>query len=258
METQLNNAINWLKEARINKKGIDGVLTGSCLLGEWWEGMDVDVFVFSSAEFKNLLWKLYYYDNFQILDPREQWKFDKFIYEEEWKTKHTSGVHTMKFMYNACIPINIIFKSNKKNIFDVLSSFDMSMVARGYDLRVLEYVELPNDGSIKDKIVTWNKWNKQFTDPTIWSVSKMLRQVDRIIKYHKRGYNTDAVAVKYIELIDKILSEQNIFDSPKYGEILKRSKDNFTVIKGIFKIWLDTHEVTDEQLETIQTKIKEI
>lgn len=258
MEQNIKNAISWIKDAKIFDKPINGCLAGSCMLNTYFEGMDIDIFVYSSVEFINVLWKLYYDDNFQLLSPQELWKFEKSISESKWKKEHKLGLSSMKFTWNTCIPVNIIFKNNKTNIFDVLSSFDMDIVALGYDLKSRSYLDLGNAENRKNKIASFNKWNKEFDNPSIWSVTKMLRQTTRIIKYYKRGYNTDEVVLKYIELIDKILKDQNIFDSPKYDILLKTAKTNFGLIKKIFNMWLKNHKITDAELELINTKIKEI
>lgn len=258
MEKQIKNAISWIKEVTILDKPINGCITGSCMLDTYWEGMDIDIFVYSSEEFINVLWKLYYDNNFQLLEPTEIWKFDRFVKESSWQKENKLSINTIKFMWNTCIPVNIIFKNNKKTIFDVLSSFDIDIVALGYDLRSGKYLDLGDEIYRADKIALPNKWNTEYDNPTIWSVSKMLRQVGRIIKYYNRGYNTDPIVLKYIELIDKILEDQNIFNSPKYDVLLKTAKTNFTLIKDIFKAWLDTHTITKKTLELIETKIKEI
>ena len=47
-------------------------------------------------------------------------------------------------------------------------------------------------------------------------MNRILRQLDRVIKYHKRGYNTDALVIKYIEIIDSIQEVQDIFHSENF------------------------------------------
>ena len=57
---------------------------------------------------------------------------------------------------------------------------------------------------------------------------------------------------------EKIHEFQNIFDSDNFSERLKIKKENTKIVKDICKIWLKTHEISDEQLEVLKTKIKEI
>ena len=117
--------------------------------------------------------------------------------------------------------------------------------------------KIVKDSSIT-KIASWNKWNPAFYEPELWEVNKLLRQFERVIKYHKRGYNTDALVIKYIELIDEILKLQDIFNSANYTERLKLNKKNLKVVKKLCELWLKTHEFTDEQQEALKIKIKEL
>ena len=70
--------------------------------------------------------------------------------------------------------------------------------------------------------------------------------------------NTDAVVVKYIELIEEVQKYQSIFDSDSFNETLKIRKRNTKVVKQICEVWLKTHEMSEEQLELLKEKIKEI
>ena len=63
---------------------------------------------------------------------------------------------------------------------------------------------------------------------------------------------------KYIELINGIQEYQNIFNSDNFSEKLKIRKANTKIVKKICETWLETHEITDKQMETIDEKIKEI
>ena len=140
----------------------------------------------------------------------------------------------------------IIFKKNCTNIFSVLSSFDINIICKGYDLKTKEYLDLTTNPG---KIASWNKWNPAFQNTEIWSVSRILRQLERCFKYYKRGYNTDAVIHKYIELINTLQEFQSVFSSENFNEKLKITQENTLVIKQLCQLWLTTHEITDEQLE---------
>lgn len=251
MIEHINYVIKYLKG-----QSIKGCITGSCLLGEYYDGMDVDLFVYDEKSFNKILFDLNYNKDFQILDKLEAWKLDQFL-TKEYNNKSSFGITTIKFMYNTCIPVNIILKSGCKNIFSVLSSFDMNVISVGYDIETKQFLDL-SEGSTKTKIVSWNKWNTNFYDPELWQISRLLRQLERVIKYYKRGFNTDAVCVKYIELIDDVQKFQNIFDSNNFSEKLEIRKKNTKIVKQICEVWLKTHEITDKQLETIKEKIKEI
>ena len=249
MKEHIDYIINYLK-----KQPIKGCITGSCLL-DYFDDQDVDLFVYDEKSFNKILFDLHYNENFLILDKLEQWKLDQFL-NKEYNNKASFGITTIKFIYNTCVPVNIILKKRANNIFSVLSSFDMDIIARGYDIETQQYLDLSEH--LPKKQATWNKWNTNFYDPELWQISRILRQLQRVIKYHKRGFNTDVVCLKYIELIDKVQEFQNIFNSDNFSEILKVRKRNTKVVKEICKVWLKTHEISDEQLELLTEKIKEI
>lgn len=249
MKENIDKVIEFLKE-----QPIEGCITGSSLLGTF-DKQDVDLFVYNEKSFTKVLFAMYYNDAYQILDKLEEWKFQQFINKE--KGKAGFGITTIKFTYNTCVPVNIILKKNCYNIFDTLASFDMDIICKGYDIKTKQYLDLSGD-SHKTKIASWNTWNTAYYDPELWQISRILRQLERIIKYHRRGYDTDNVVKKYIELINTIQNYQNIFDSKNFKEKLKIKKNNTKIIKQLCEVWLETHEITDEQLELLKIKIKEI
>ena len=250
MKKNIDDAISWIK-----KQDIRGCITGSCMLG-YFENQDIDVFVYDEKSFNKLLFAMYYGDKFLILDKLEQWKFDRQVNAIE-SNKAPFGINTIKFTYNTCIPVNIIYKKHCYNIFSVLSSFDMDIISLGYDIETKQYLDLSGD-SHKTKKASWNKWNTSYYNPDLWEISRILRQLERVIKYHKRGYDTDDVLKKYITLIKEIQQYQNIFNSINFSEKLKVRKKNAKIVKEICEVWLNTHKITDKQLETLTQKIKEI
>lgn len=250
MEENQKRVIQWIKDQRIK-----GCLTGSCLLG-YYEGSDVDFFAYSEAAFTQMFYAMYHNPMFQILDLLEVWKANKFI-ERKLDNYNKTKLVTIKFMFNTCIPVNIIFKSHCTDGYSVISTFDMDVIAKCYDTFIQQEIDLTY-GSAKSKIVSWNKHNQNFYDPELWQISRILRQLERVIKYHKRGYNTDAVCIKHIELINEVQKFQDIFSSDTFTENLKIRKSNTKIVKKICEKWLETHEISDEQLELLKEKIKEV
>ena len=249
MKDNIDSAIKWLKE-----QPIQGCITGSALL-DYFEGQDVDVFVYDEKSFTKLVFAMYHNDMFTILDPLEKWKFEQYINKND-STFFKFGLITIKFTYNTCVPINIIVKKKCDTIFSVLASFDLDIIAKGYDIETKQSMDLSEN---KDtKVATWNKWNTAFYSGEIWQISRILRQLERCFKYHKRGYNTDAVVLKYIELIGKLQDVTNIFNSDKFSAKLKITQENTLIVKQICEKWLETQEITDKQIELLQLKIKEI
>ena len=252
MKDQQQNLITYIKTLNVK-----GCITGSALLPEYYEKSDIDVFLYDVPSFIKLYYTLRLNPMFTILDKLELWKATMVEQKDFANNKHHSGVTTIKLVYNTCIDVNIILKKNSNNIFAVLSSFDMDIVSKGFDLETKQYLDL-TDGSVETKIASFNKWNPAFYNTELWSVSRILRQLERTIKYYKRGFNTDAIVLKYIELIYAIQEYQSIFNSENFNEKLKTTQSNTLIVKQICEVWLKTHEITDEQIEILQQKIKEI
>lgn len=249
MKEQINKAIDWIKEQPIR-----GCITGSCLL-EYFEGQDVDVFVYDEKSFNKLLFAMHHNDIFTQLDLLEKWKFEQYINKNN-STFYKFGLITIKFHYNTCVEINVILKKRCGDIFSVLSSFDLDIICKGFDIETKQYLDLSEN--LPDKAVTWNKWNTTYYSNEIWAISRILRQLTRCLKYHNRGYNTDAVVIKYIELLDTLQEYESIFNSETFNDKLKITQENTIVLKQLCKSWLDTHEITDDQLKLMEQKTREI
>jgi hypothetical protein len=249
MKEQVELAKEWIKT-----QPIKGCITGSSLLG-YFEGQDVDVFTYDEKSFTKLLFSMYHNPMFTILEPIEEWKFNEYINKNQ-STFFKFGLITIKFMYNTCIPINIVLKKKCTDIFSTLASFDLDIICIGYDIQTKKVLNLSEN--IGDKVATWNKWNVSFYNEDVWGISRVLRQLERCFKYHKRGYNTDNVVLKYIELIEKLQKFESIFNSDNFNNKLKATQANTKIVKQLCNLWLETHTITDKQLETLREKIKQI
>ena len=249
MREQIENSIKWLKQ-----QPIKGCITGSCLL-DYFEGQDVDVFVYDEKSFIKLLFAMEHNPMFTQTDPIEIWKWEQYRDKNE-SSFFKFGLITIKFNYNTCIPINIILKKKCQDVFSVLSSFDLDIICKGYDIQTEQYLDLSE--GLPDKVATWNKWNTAYYSEEIWQMSRILRQLSRCFKYHKRGYNTDLLVEKYLEILTKLQEYESVFSSENFNEKLKITQENTIVIKQICKVWLETHSIDEKQMELLETKVKEI
>lgn len=249
MKEQFEKALKWAKELDVN-----GCVTGSGLLGYIPDAnQDIDIFVYDEGSFNRVLYKMEYDKMFQIIEPLERWKFKE--WEENQKIPYKLGLVTVKFKYNLAIDINVILKKDKKSAFDVISSFDLDIICKAYDLKTKQFLDLSeNDG----KTAHWNKWNTSFYSEDVWTINRLLRQFQRCIKYHKRGYNTDLLVEKYIELLDRLLDYKNVFNSQKFDERLESIKANGKALKELLNLWLKNHEFTDEEMELLIEKTREL
>lgn len=185
------------------------------------------------------------------------WKASIIEEKELTSNKHFTGVTSFKFYFNTCIPINIVLKKNCTNIFSVLNTFDMDIVCIGYCLQTKQTLDLSGN-SHTTKIANYNRWNPAFESEEVWQLNRIIRQIERVIKYYKRGWNTDPIMFKYLKLIDKIQNFDNIFSSENFDTKLKISQENTKIVKSICLLWLEKHEISDKELELLKEKIKEI
>jgi hypothetical protein len=250
MKEQIENA----KSEILSIPYLKGCITGSSMIGSF-DNQDIDVFLYSEADFTKAIYAAYYNPMFLIIDPLEKWKYEKYINEDSSYKK--LGLISIKFKYNTCIDVNFILKRNCNNVFSVLSSFDMDIVCIAHDIQSNQILDLTN-GSLITKVANWNKWNNSYYSTELWDWKRLLRQLDRVIKYHKRGYCTDQVIKKYLEIIDNILNYENIFSSSAFSESLTNTKSNLLNVKSICELWLSTHSIKDEELKLLNDKLKSL
>jgi hypothetical protein len=192
---------------------------------------------------------------FTILDPLEKWKFEQYINKNN-STFYKFGLITIKFNFNTCVEINVILKKKAKDIFSVLSSFDLDIICKGYDIQTKKHLDLSEN--LPGKKATWNKWNTTYYSDEIWAISRVLRQLNRCFKYHKRGYNTDEVVEKYLELLVKLERYESIFSADTFNDKLKVTQENTIIVKEICKVWLATHDISEDQMKLLELKTREI
>lgn len=248
MKEQINKVIEFIKE-----QPVEGCIAGSSLL-DYFPDQDVDVFLYDISSFTEMFYILKHNKMFVLADKVQAWSADKFRKNITTALKK-NGILSIKFLYNTCVDVNIVLKNNANNIYSVLSSFDMDIICKGYDLLTKETFDFTYGSTITKK-ASWNKLNKKYYNPELWDIKSILRQTVRVFKYYGRAIDVDNVILKYIELADSIQEMENIFDSPKYEEFLKPAKINTLTIKNICEYWLKTHNISDKELELLKLTIK--
>ena len=247
MQEQINAAIELLK-----KQNIQGCITGSCLL-DYFPGQDIDVFVYSESDLTALLYFMHYNPLFQILDPLEKYKYNEYTINGK-SSINSIGLITIKFKYNLCVDVNVVYRKSNNNIFDVISNFDINLICKGYDIRTKETLDL--GGYTGNKIGTWNKWNKSFYNPNMWDCKRFIRQFERVVKYEQRGYNLDAVTDKYIELTEGVLQLENIYKTERGTEFYEKTIKEFQVVLALLKQYKKSKEISVEGLKILKDLIK--
>ena len=144
---------------------------------------------------------------FTILDPLEKYKFEEYINKGK-SSLHKIGLITIKFKYNLCVDVNVVFRKTNYNVFDVISNFDISLICKGYDIKTGKTLDLSEYNG--DKVGTWNKWNKSYYQPDIWDTKRLMRQFSRVAKYEERGYDLISVTDKGIGIPPEMQDE--LFD----------------------------------------------
>jgi hypothetical protein len=103
---------------------------------------------------------------------------------------------------------------------------------------------------------TWNRWNQVFyKKEDFWSVKRVLRQFDRVIKYTERGYDLSEVTDKYIEIVEENLRVENYYKSEKGNLYFDNTMKQFEVVLKILQAWKVNQKITPEELLTLRTLI---
>jgi len=248
MKEQFEQVFNLIKD----QNHINGCIAGSAMLGfqeEW--NQDIDIFCYDEQSFTALLYFMHYNKMFTILDPLEKHKFEDYTRNNK-SSLNNLGLITIKYTYNLCVPVNIVYKKFLNNIFNVLSSFDVDLIAQGYCLKTKKTLSLRESTGSK---VYCNSWNPSFHQLDIWSTKRLIRQFLRVIKYTERGYDLEDVTDRYISMINEILNQNNIYKTQKGTEFYEKTQKEFSIVLKILEYWKKEKKMTPENQLILQTFI---
>lgn len=247
IQEKIKSTINAVKTLPIN-----GCITGSCMLPTfdpegWSSTPDVDVFVFGEGELYHMVDLCRYALRMEpgMGTPRSR-------KQEEWKLGRLNsaglnrkiGITTYKFYYDGVI-INVTHKMSKHGghwipaltTADVLSTFDMSIVMQGYDIKHHVHYDM----RVGDPMVAIpNPLREQ--DCMLWTVAKWVRQFDRVIKYYNRGFDTRPMAEFYLKMIDEAIKVGNLFDSEESKDRFESMSHEFIEKRAAIAEWLEEHK----------------
>lgn len=231
---------------------IDGCITGSCLLPgfdpeSWGTVPDVDIFLFGEAE---LVRACELAQHALKMEPGSGTQRSRL--QEEWKLgrlhdaglNNRIGVTTYKFFCDGVI-LNLTFKQRKFHgrwvpILDtpgVLQSFDMSIVMQGYDIKHHVMYDMRTGDP---KVATPNPLRDH--DCVMWTVSKWVRQFDRVVKYYNRGFDTRPMAKFYLDMIDSCIEAGCLFDSEESKQAFESFSNEFLEKRANIADWYDAHK----------------
>lgn len=209
----------------LKKTDINGCITGSSMLDcdfETWESLpDVDVFVYTEPQLQYAANLLMFKYGFEPLTAGEEWKLNRVQNRGSQKNSYLSTVKLKR----GDVVVNITYKQWKNNIFSVLSSFDMSIIMIGYDIRKHVMLDLRCgwDGMVPED--PDNRWSNDINvavpnplrdqDVDMYGTEMWVRQFDRVIKYWNRGFDTRPMARFYIKLINSVIDKGQLFQTDK-------------------------------------------
>lgn len=242
---QIKDTIELLKGT-----GINGCITGSSMLDadfDMWESHpDVDVFVFAEPQLLDSVNLLMYKHGFEPATKGEAWKIDRI---RNRGMKKNASLQTVKLKHGDVV-VNITWKYGKTTMASVLASFDMSIIMIGWDIRHGFGMDLRTrtdsimdpDGKWSDdpRVAVPNPLRDQDVD--MYGTEMWVRQFDRVIKYWNRGYDTRKMARFYIELIERVISNGQLFASESATNAFQEFVDVYEPLRDKMVEWLKDKE----------------
>lgn len=243
----IKNTIEMLKQTDIN-----GCITGSSMLDAdfdtWDSAPDIDVFVYTEPQLQYAVNLLMFKHGFEPLSPGEEWKLNRVQNKGSQKNSYLS---TVKLKHGDVV-VNVTYKQWKNNIFSVLSSFDMSIIMVGYDIRKHVMLDLRCgwEGMVPED--PDNRWSKSTRvampnplrdqDVDMYGTEMWIRQFDRCIKYWNRGYDTRPMARFYIKLINDVIDKGQLFQTDKSEAAYQGFITAYEPLRDKMVQWLEDKE----------------
>lgn len=227
---------------------IMGCITGSCMfaldsdaIAYWGSRPDIDVFVFTTGDMIRLPTILMEHGwkpgkkNDDKSAKNEAWKMGKLFHDNTFKKKY--NLSTISLIDDRGIAVNITQKNNCNKTSAVLTSFDMDIVMRGFDIQSGNLLDMRNDATT----VAHPNMEKRIEIEAV-SVDMWVRQFDRVIKYYDRGFDTRPMAKFYHDLIGDVLELGPTCVSEKAMEFYENIADNLIKAKANIDAWLKEHK----------------
>lgn len=249
----IKNKINRMIDV-VKMMPIRGCITGSCFLpgfdpDVWGSTPDVDVFVYSEADLVRACTYAEY-----TLKMKPGTGSDRSEKQERWKLgrlfknglNYKLGITTYKFHSDGVV-LNFTYKMTKEQgrwvpITDapgVLRSFDMSIVLQAYDIESHIMYDLRPDNV---PVTTAIPNPMRDHDCVMWTVSKWVRQFDRVVKYYSRGFDTRPMAEFYLKMIDECIDAGCLFDSDESHAAFDQFSEEFIAKRAVIADWLEDHK----------------
>lgn len=247
IKEQVNDTIEELKQS-----GIWGCITGSCMIDgdfdAWASVPDVDVFVYCEEQLVHATTWLEAH-GYKPANGAEEWKLGK-LREGQKQRKASFIVRTHKMKKDDII-VNVTYKPGCDTIDRVLSTFDMSIIMVGYDIKLKQGLDYRTGGpftfgenadkwSTSPLVAVPNPLRSQEVDR--YKVEQWVRQFDRVIKYWERGYDTRPMARFYIDAVQSVIDMGAQFSTDKAVAAYDAFVEEFGPVRDSMKAWLEDKE----------------
>ena len=244
---EIKDTIELLKQTDIN-----GCITGSSMLDAdfdlWDSAPDIDVFVYTEPQLQYAVNLLMFKHDFVPLSPGEEWKLDRVQNKGSNRNAYLSTVKLRR----GDVVVNVTYKQWKNNIFSVLSSFDMSIIMVGYDIRKHVLLDLRcgwEDMVVEDDDGRWSPSPQvaypnplRDQDVDMYGAEMWVRQFDRCIKYWNRGFDTRPMARFYIRLIEEVIQKGQLFQTDKSEAAYQGFITTYEPLRDKMVQWLNDKE----------------
>jgi len=233
--------------AMLKDTGIQGCITGSCLLDAdfdaWDSEPDVDVFCYSQEAFVHAATLLLESRGFCLGEhgranqDAERWKLERTI---KRGFDHKSRLVTCK-MNNGRVTVNVTWRKGQRSVLDVVSAFDMTMVMHGIDIPTGLDVDLRRTIPCSSpRVAEPNPFRSQDVDA--YTTAQWVRQFDRVVKYWNRGFDTRPMARFYLKMIDGVIEKGCLFTTDKAVEYFDEWKEEHVEVRQRIAEWLRDKE----------------
>lgn len=247
LTSDIKDTIELLKQTDIN-----GCITGSSMLDAdfdmWDSAPDIDVFVYTEPQLQYAVNLLMFKHGFEPLSPGEEWKLDRVQNKGGNRNAYLSTIKLKR----GDVVVNITYKQWKNNIFALLSSFDMSIIMVGYDIRKHVLLDLRcgwKDMVVEDDDGRWSPGVRiaypnplRDQDVDMYGAEMWVRQFDRCIKYWNRGFDTRPMARFYVELVNGVIEKGQLFQTDKSSAAYQGFVTTYEPLRDKMVAWLASKE----------------
>lgn len=234
----------------LKESSIIGCITGSCMLDDnftyWQDKPDIDIFVYTDTQMvyaiSELMSRGYVPGGKGKRAAGEELKFQWLLELNKNNSYGLSTIMLEKTVDGFDIAVNVTVKRGCHNVAEVVCSYDMSIIMVGYDIQNKLTLDLRTQNGWQEKVASPNLLSNNIEEhPSRFTLSRALRQWDRVTKYYNRGFDTRPMARYYLDKIDEVLKAGSAFGTDRDEESFEKYAVEFREIREIIYNWLEVH-----------------